>query len=216
MSLEFRCGCGRLLQVPSDLAGKRVRCPSCSQIVWAPAAPEVVPEARLVDAPQALKTEPAAARPAAAGPPPAVPAAQNPCCDARHDGGAVGGFILSLGSLVFGVVAAPLFLVSWPVGGSAGALVSCLALRRIRAGRGNAGSAGLARAGIAIGAGQALLGAVLLALLAPAVCRLKGPCGGRARLTPPSHTIVAPEHQEAKPAGHHGDGHCGESESEER
>ncbi|MCC6741179.1 MAG: hypothetical protein IT452_19215 [Planctomycetia bacterium] len=216
MSLEFRCGCGRLLQVASDLAGKRVRCPSCSQIVWAPAAPEVVPEARLVDAPQPPKTEPAVARVAAAETPPATPAVQNSCCAARHDGGAVGGFILSLGSLVFGVVAAPLFLLSWPVGGSAGALVSCLALRRIRAGRGNAGSAGLARAGVAIGVGQALLGVVLLALLAPVACRLKGPCGGKARLTPPSHTIVVPAQQEAKPVERCGDGGCGESESEER
>lgn len=216
MSLEFRCGCGRLLQVPADLAGKRVRCPSCSQVVWAPAAPEFVPEARLVDAPPPAKGEPVVARPAAAGPPAAAPAAQGACCAARHDGGAVGGFILSLGSLVFGVVAAPLFLLSWPVGGSVGALVSCFALRRIRAGRGNAGSAGLARAGIAIGAGQALLGVVLLAMLAPVACRLKSPCGGRARLSPPSHTIVAPAHQDAKPAGDCGGGHCAEDGPEER
>ncbi|NUN50599.1 MAG: hypothetical protein HUU15_17445, partial [Candidatus Brocadiae bacterium] len=49
MSLKFPCGCGRLLQVGVEMAGKRVRCPACSAIVWAPAAVDPIPEARLVD-----------------------------------------------------------------------------------------------------------------------------------------------------------------------
>ncbi|MEK7466460.1 MAG: hypothetical protein AAB074_03505 [Planctomycetota bacterium] len=174
MSLQFPCPCGRLLQVSEDLGGKRVRCPSCSRIVWAPAAPESVPEARLVDGPATPKIEPVAAKVGTPEPPMArVAAAEAPspvghaggACATKHDCGAVGGFILSLGSLVFGVVAFPLLVISGPVGGSIGALVSCSALRRIRAGKGNPASEGLARAGIAIGVGQSLLGLLLIAAL---------------------------------------------------
>ncbi len=204
MSLQFPCPCGRLLQVDEELASKRVRCPSCSRIVWAPAAAESVPEARLVDSPKAPKIEPVAARQVAPEPPPfaAPPEAEAPspapaaasCGAGRHDCGASAGFILSLGSLVFGVVAAPLFLASWPVGGAVGALVSCGALRRIRSGRGNPASAGLARAGVAIGVGQALLGVVLFVMLAPVLFKsgVFRCCPGKERLSTPSQTIVIP------------------------
>ena len=196
MSLQFPCPCGRLLQVSEDLGGKRVRCPSCSRIVWAPGAPEMVPEARIVDGPPAPKVEPVAANAARPEPPmaraasaeAASPAPQAGSCAAtKHDCGAVGGFILSLGSLVFGVVACPLMVISWPLGGSVGALVSCSALRRIRSGRGNPASAGLARAGVAIGVGQALLGLVLIASMV-VVCGKHGPDGwgcGKARYVRP-------------------------------
>ncbi len=227
MSLQFPCPCGRLLQVAEDLAGKRVRCPSCSRIVWAPAAAESIPEARLVDSPQAPKIEPVAARMAPPEPPPSArpaeaeapsPAPAAGCGTSRHDCGAAGGFVLSLGSAVMGVVAAPLFLVSWPVGGAIGALVSCGALRRIRAGKGNPASAGLARAGVAIGVGQALLGVVLLVMLAPMMFK-DGAfrcCHGKNRVAPPSQTIVVPQQQkEAKPAREVEKHECDRQEHEE-
>ena len=203
MSLQFPCPCGRLLQVSEDLGGKRVRCPSCSRVVWAPGAPESVPEARLVDGPQAPKMEPVAAKMGQPEPPMArVAAAESPspvaqpgrCGATKHDCGAVGGFIVSLGSLVFGIVAFPLLVVSGPVGGSVGALVSCRALRRIRAGKGNPASAGLARAGVAIGIGQSLLGLVLIAALAVAGGKFDFRCSGskRAGFVPPTHCITEP------------------------
>lgn len=211
MSLQFPCPCGRLLQVPEDLSGKRVRCPSCSRIVWAPAEQERVPEARLVDSAQAAKSEPvAASAPPPAQPPKpesvpvavcsASPAPASGSCCTRHDCGAVGGFVLTLGSLVFGVVAPPLFAFSWPVGGSIGALVSCGALRRIREGRGNPASVGLARAGLAIGLGQALLGFILWAAFGAIVLKSGGCCGSgsRARQNVPSRT-VAPAVQREQP-----------------
>ena len=181
MSLQFPCPCGRLLQVSPDLGGKRVRCPSCQRIVWAPAEMERVPEARIVDAPQAPKSVPVAASANPQEPPMARPAeapspARAGCCVTRHDCGAVAGFVLSLGSLAFGVVTV-LFPFSWPVGGAASALISCRALRRIRSGRGNPASAGLARAGLAIGLGQALIGLVLWTGFA-ALCVQSGRHGG--------------------------------------
>jgi hypothetical protein len=48
--LSFRCECQRLLEVPANLAGLRVRCPACRRIVFAPAA-EVVPVAHVVQPP---------------------------------------------------------------------------------------------------------------------------------------------------------------------
>lgn len=63
MSLEFTCPCGRALQVGAELAGKRVRCPACRMIVWAPV--EDVPVAQL--APDA---EPQVVDPPAPPPPP--------------------------------------------------------------------------------------------------------------------------------------------------
>ena len=36
MSSPFSCTCGRLLQVPDSLSGKRVRCPACGVVLSAP------------------------------------------------------------------------------------------------------------------------------------------------------------------------------------
>lgn len=197
MSLQFSCQCGRLLQVTPELSGKRVRCPSCQRIVWVPAEPELVPEARIVDSPASPKVEPASVQPPFAQPvaAPSPAPASGGCCATRHDCGAVGGFVLSLGSLVFGV--ATLFPVVWPIGGSVGALISCGALRRIRQGRANPASAGLARAGAAIGLGQALLGLVLWVAIAAAVVKSHrtGPCSGVKGChlpNPPTHAQPAP------------------------
>ncbi|MCE9584012.1 MAG: hypothetical protein K8T20_16125 [Planctomycetes bacterium] len=207
MSLQFPCPCGRVLQVSEELNGKRVRCPSCQRIVWAPAEAERVPEARVVDSPASPKIEPVSARPSSAEPPFAQPvAACSPspapaaggCCAVRHDCGAVGGFMVSLGSLVFGV--ATLFPVVWPIGGSIGALISCGALRRIRQGRANPASVGLARAGAAIGLGQAMLGLVLWVVIAAALVKSHhgagsgGCCFGRKTVVvpPPPVRVVQP------------------------
>ncbi|MCE9584011.1 MAG: hypothetical protein K8T20_16120 [Planctomycetes bacterium] len=45
--MEFTCVCQRRLQVPAELAGRRVRCPACRAIVWTPATE--VPFAQPVD-----------------------------------------------------------------------------------------------------------------------------------------------------------------------
>src|SRR5262245_20526770 len=38
MPLTFACPCGKQLQTASENAGKRVKCPSCGQILMIPAA----------------------------------------------------------------------------------------------------------------------------------------------------------------------------------
>jgi len=169
-----------------------------------------VPEARLVDGTSAPKMEPVAVKMGPSEPPMAKAAvAEDPspaapsggCCATKHDCGAVGGFMLSLGSLVFGVVACPLFFISWPVGGSVGALVSCSALRRIRAGKGNPASAGLARAGVAIGIGQSLLGLVLIAALFAVSCRSGSGWGcGKMRCPRPVDSTISQPAQKSKSA----------------
>ncbi len=158
MSLKFPCGCGRLLQVGVEMAGKRVRCPACSAIVWAPAAVDPIPEARLVDPEVKAVPGPAPAAAEAAKGAAAAAGRGATCCTPA-------GFVLALGSLVFGVVTM-LFPVSWPAGGLLAAVVSCRTLRRIRAGAVPASAAPLARAGFAIGLGQAALGTVVLVALA--------------------------------------------------
>jgi hypothetical protein len=194
MSIQFPCACGRVLQVEEGLAGKRVRCPSCSRIVWAPPAEEVVPEARLVDGPHAPKAEPvaAAAPPPVEAPSPAPAAADGPvsvkidppaptaepaasCCATKSDCGAVAGFAVSLASLVFGVVTVT-FPLSWPAGGLGGALLSARALRRVREGKASPASAGMARAGLAIGLGQAFLAMVLWIACAGICLKERGCC----------------------------------------
>lgn len=180
MALQFACSCGHLLQVGEDLAGKRVRCPACRSILTAPNG-EAIPEARLVDA--AARPEPAAAKPAEAAAAPAPGArGETKCCG----GAAVGGFMISMGSLVFGLVSltAP---VTWPVLGLLGTAVSSRGLRRIREGRAPAHNAGLARAGMAIGIGQVVVAALFWAGVF-VVCA-GGSCGGprlRCRTTPPA------------------------------
>ena len=164
MSLQFPCPCGRHLQVSEDLAGKRVRCPSCQRVVFAPAGP--VPQATLVDAAaQGKGPEPVAV---AASPAPETRAC-SPCA-----GGAVGGFVISLSSLVFGVVTV-LGPITWIPFGLIGAAISSGALRRIRAGQAPAAGAGLARAGVAIGLGQALLAVLIWAGIAT-MCVKSGQC----------------------------------------
>lgn len=54
MLLQFNCTCGRALEVPSSMGGRRVRCPACLAIVTAPEttiSAADVPEARLADDP---------------------------------------------------------------------------------------------------------------------------------------------------------------------
>lgn len=56
MSLRFICcSCGRFLEVRDSLAGRRVRCPGCSTVVWAECE---APLATLVDAPPPPAAEP--------------------------------------------------------------------------------------------------------------------------------------------------------------
>lgn len=38
MPVSFRCGCGQQLEVDVEHAGQRVECPTCQQVVTAPAA----------------------------------------------------------------------------------------------------------------------------------------------------------------------------------
>lgn len=54
--MRFPCTCGRLLEVAESLSGKRVRCPSCLQVVVA-TEPEI-PFAELVEAPPAPPVPP--------------------------------------------------------------------------------------------------------------------------------------------------------------
>ncbi|MBI4617382.1 MAG: hypothetical protein HY720_27475 [Planctomycetes bacterium] len=81
--LRFDCtGCGKVVQVPDHLAGKKARCPHCSAVldvpaaaaVPAPAVPARAVPARAIPAPAV----PARAIPARAIPAPAVPAAGVP------------------------------------------------------------------------------------------------------------------------------------------
>lgn len=39
MPLQIPCPCGKTLKVPDNLAGKKVKCPSCAEIVEVPASP---------------------------------------------------------------------------------------------------------------------------------------------------------------------------------
>lgn len=39
MTIEFECGCGELLQVSNEFAGKKGRCPACQKIITVPAIP---------------------------------------------------------------------------------------------------------------------------------------------------------------------------------
>ncbi|MBI2919589.1 MAG: hypothetical protein HYY18_00725 [Planctomycetes bacterium] len=210
MALQFPCPCGRQLQVSEDLAGKRVRCPSCQRVVFAPAGP--VPQATLVDAPAVPVVE---ARAQGKGPEP-VPVAVTPASPARAcnpcSGGAVGGFVISLSSLVFGVVTV-LGPITWIPFGLIGAAVSCGALRRIRTGQAPAAGAGLARAGVAIGVGQALLAVLLWAGIAT-MCVKSGKCptsrcGGPTIVPPHESRMIAPPKPPAQVDG------VGEKEGEE-
>jgi hypothetical protein len=160
MSLNFTCECGRLLEVGDELAGKRVRCPACQRIVTAPEAPPI-PEARLVDPPQAAVPVAAVApQTAAPAPAPAAAAEAPACASGGCPGLAVAGFVVAFGSLVFGV-ATTSGLFTWMPVGLVAAAISYAAVRRVRAGQAPVESLGLARAGLVIGLGQALLAAAL-------------------------------------------------------
>jgi len=197
MPLHFPCSCGRQLQVADDLAGKRVRCPSCQHIVWAPAPGAAIPEARIVDGPKAAGE----AVPVAAVDVPS-PAGQKPprVCAARHDLRAATGFAVSTGSLLFGVIAHP-FPAAWIVLGLTGALISLGALRRIRAGRAPATSVGIARAGVVLGMGQAVLAAFLCVALSAGHFRSGCPMSGQFRhgcgMRKPQPCVTAPAQQKA-------------------
>ncbi|MGB2975242.1 MAG: hypothetical protein WBD18_04280, partial [Phycisphaerae bacterium] len=39
MTIQFTCGCGRMLQVTEEHAGRRAKCPACGQAIQIPAAP---------------------------------------------------------------------------------------------------------------------------------------------------------------------------------
>lgn len=43
MSIQFRCGCGRSIEVDDDLADMEVRCPFCESVLRAPSASSLPP-----------------------------------------------------------------------------------------------------------------------------------------------------------------------------
>ncbi|MBI2919590.1 MAG: hypothetical protein HYY18_00730 [Planctomycetes bacterium] len=94
MSLEFTCPCGRALQVGAELAGKRVRCPACRMIVWAPV--EDVPVAQLAPEaePRVVDPPPPAPRPKFRLGPPEVPSPPRTLLSRTANVLAVAGFVV--------------------------------------------------------------------------------------------------------------------------
>lgn len=81
MPIKVKCACGKVLAVQDQLAGKRVKCPACSQVVSIPAA--TGPAAGVAAAPTAPTStgQPAAAQPrpkSTTGGQPAGPANRRP------------------------------------------------------------------------------------------------------------------------------------------
>ena len=53
MTIQFTCGCGRMLQVSEEHAGRRAKCPACGQAIQIPAAPPVPTLRAAAPAPEA-------------------------------------------------------------------------------------------------------------------------------------------------------------------
>src|SRR5690349_15534846 len=66
MPILVACKCGKKLRVKDELAGKRVKCPGCAQVVTVPAAEEppeleeIEPAEERVTTPSARRAKPAA------------------------------------------------------------------------------------------------------------------------------------------------------------
>jgi hypothetical protein len=65
MPIVINCKCGHKLRVKDELAGKRVRCTACTEIVWVPAKEEPIAEVMPVEeeAPRPRPKPPAAIKP---------------------------------------------------------------------------------------------------------------------------------------------------------
>ncbi len=69
MSITFSCGCGRSLKVADELAGKRVRCPTCNKAAEVPPADDGGFEVVDDEPPKPVRATVAKAVPAKAKPP---------------------------------------------------------------------------------------------------------------------------------------------------
>ncbi len=57
MAIVFHCKCGQLLRAQPDAAGKRTRCPGCSQVLTIPAASKPAAPAPQAEEPDPFMTE---------------------------------------------------------------------------------------------------------------------------------------------------------------
>ena len=113
MPIDTKCpGCGRLLRVGDEDAGRQARCPACSTIYVVPRSPAPVePSAELTG-------NPFADRPGRVGPEVSAMSRQPAVSPTRHASPHRGGLILALGILGW-LVGCPVFSVAaWMLGSS--------------------------------------------------------------------------------------------------
>lgn len=77
--LQVACRCGKTLKAPDHLAGKRVRCPGCGNVLSLPPAASAPPAARAASSPQPPRYASARAAPGRSARP--APPATRPCPD---------------------------------------------------------------------------------------------------------------------------------------
>ena len=155
MPIDTKCpGCGRLLRVGEECAGRQARCPACSTIYVVPSAQIA---AEVPTAPSAQGGNPFGARPESLPEGVGMALPQLAASPARHAIPHRGGLILVLGVLGW-VVGCPVFSVAaWMMGSSD--------IREMRCGRMDPAGHGITQAGYVLGMVYSLFWLVVAVIL---------------------------------------------------
>lgn len=163
MAIQFACTCGKTLAVPDDLSGQKVRCPSCGQVLIAPAAAAPAPAPPLPVSGPAVTGVPIGAAPPPVG---LAPGETQPAPGGFYPGGPfkrTSG--MAVASMVVGIISIPFCCLGGPLGVTA-LVLGYLAIKEIDRAPEQIGGRGLALAGmITGGVGVLIHGLHLLTIL---------------------------------------------------